>query len=186
MARRREHISAYLRICVSAYLCSCVQKNHKKTGNNHWKPSENNNQHLKKIFGRVLMRSCIAGMFLKSCHPVRRRRPATAAAAALPPPLPHCRRHCHAATAIATLPRPPLPCCRRCHRRRANAAAAAAAGHTGPVGIGKDGGHGGWLVLGVERWRCGLLGYKKRKKRRQKSCLWTGLIHRGEDSTKSG
>ncbi len=22
------------------------------------------------------------------------------------------------------------------------------AGHTGPVGIGKDGGHGGWLVLG--------------------------------------
>ncbi len=24
------------------------------------------------------------------------------------------------------------------------------AGHTGPVGIGKDGGHGGWLVLGVE------------------------------------
>jgi hypothetical protein len=34
-------------------------------------------------------------------------------------------------------------------------------GHTGPVGIGKDGGHGGWLVLGVERWCCGLLGYKK-------------------------
>jgi hypothetical protein len=37
---------------------------------------------------------------------------------------------------------------------------------TGPVGIGKDGGHGGWLVLGVERWRCGLQGDKNRKKRR--------------------
>ena len=60
------------------------------------------------------------------------------------------------------------------------------AGLTGPVGIGKDGGHGGWLVLGVERWRCILLGYKKQKRRRQKSCLWTGLIHRGEDSTKLG
>ena len=42
------------------------------------------------------------------------------------------------------------------------------------------------VVLGVESWRCGLPGYKKRKRRRQKSCLWTGLIHRGEDSTKSG
>ena len=42
------------------------------------------------------------------------------------------------------------------------------------------------VVLGVERWRCGLLGYKKRKRRRRKSCLWAGLIHRGEDSTKSG
>ena len=42
------------------------------------------------------------------------------------------------------------------------------------------------VVLGVERWRCGLLGYKKRKRRRRKSCHWTGLIHRGEDSTKSG
>ena len=42
------------------------------------------------------------------------------------------------------------------------------------------------VVLEVERWRCGLLGYKKRKRRRRKSCLWAGLIHRGEDSTKSG
>ncbi len=41
------------------------------------------------------------------------------------------------------------------------------------------------MVLGVERWRCELLGYKKQKRRRRKSCLWTGLIHRGEDSTKS-
>ena len=55
-----------------------------------------------------------------------------------------------------------------------------------PIGIGKDGGHGGWLVLGLERWRCGLLGYKKQKRRRQKSCLWTKLIHRGEEGTKSG
>ena len=60
------------------------------------------------------------------------------------------------------------------------------AGHTGPVGIGKDKGHGRWLVLGVERWRCKLLGYKKRRRRRQKSCMWTGLIHRGEEGTKSG
>jgi hypothetical protein len=42
------------------------------------------------------------------------------------------------------------------------------------------------VVLGVESWCCGLLGYKKQKKRRQKSCLWTRLIHMGEESTKSG
>jgi hypothetical protein len=27
---------------------------------------------------------------------------------------------------------------------------------------------------------------KTKKRRRRKSCLWTGLIHRGEESTKSG
>ena len=37
------------------------------------------------------------------------------------------------------------------------------AGITGLVGIGKDSGHGGWLVLGVKRWHCGLPGYKKQK-----------------------
>ena len=37
------------------------------------------------------------------------------------------------------------------------------AGITGLVGIGKDSGHGGWLVLGVKRWHCGLLGYKRQK-----------------------
>jgi hypothetical protein len=95
------------------------------------------------------------------------------------------RRRCRAADATAALPWPPPPCCHHCRRRRANAVAAAA-GHTCPVGIGKDGGHGGWLVLGVERWCCGLLGYKKQKRRRQKSCLWTGLIHRGNEGTKSG
>ncbi len=42
MARRREHLSAYLRICVSAR-----QQNHKKTGNNYQTPSENSDQHLK-------------------------------------------------------------------------------------------------------------------------------------------
>jgi hypothetical protein len=60
------------------------------------------------------------------------------------------------------------------------------AGLTSPVGIGKDGGHGGWLVPGGGRWCCGLPGYKKLKRRWQKSCQWTGLIHSGEDSTKSG
>jgi len=42
------------------------------------------------------------------------------------------------------------------------------------------------VVLGVERWRCRLLGYKKRKRKKQKSRLWKGLIHSGEESTKSG
>ena len=53
------------------------------------------------------------------------------------------------------------------------------AGLAGPVGIGKDGGHdGGWLVWGWRGvWRCGLPGYKKQKRMRRKSCLWTGLIH---------
>ena len=31
-----------------------------------------------------------------------------------------------------------------------------------------------------------ITGVKKQKRRRQKSCLWTGLIHRGNDGTKSG
>jgi hypothetical protein len=31
-----------------------------------------------------------------------------------------------------------------------------------------------------------ITGVQKTKRRRQKSCLWTGLIHRGEDNTKSG
>ena len=45
MARRQEHLSAYQRI----YLCICVtKKSQKKTGNNQWTPSENNNQYLKK------------------------------------------------------------------------------------------------------------------------------------------
>ena len=59
------------------------------------------------------------------------------------------------------------------------------AGLTGPVGIGKDGGHGGWLCW---RWRGGAADYRgtKTKRRRQKSCLWTGLIHSGKDRTKSG
>ncbi len=38
-------------------------------------------------------------------------------------------------------------------------------------------------------WRGGVADYwgtKNDKKRRQKSCLWTGLIHRGEEGTKSG
>ncbi len=72
------------------------------------------------------------------------------------------------------------------HHARLSPFVGVGAGHTGPVGIGKDRGHGGWLVLEVERWRRGLLGYKKQKRKRQKSCLWTGLIKRGEDTTKSG
>jgi hypothetical protein len=36
MARMREHLSAYLRICVSAYLRDKkITKNTKNTGNNH-------------------------------------------------------------------------------------------------------------------------------------------------------
>jgi len=31
-----------------------------------------------------------------------------------------------------------------------------------------------------------ITGVQKTKKENEKSCLWTGLIHRGEDSTKSG
>jgi len=47
------------------------------------------------------------------------------------------------------------------HHARLSPFVGVGAGHTGPVGIGKDGERGGWLVLGVERWCCGLLGYKK-------------------------
>ncbi len=53
------------------------------------------------------------------------------------------------------------------------------AGLTSPVGIGKDGGHDGWLCWG---WRGGVAdhwGTKNEKKKGQKSCLWTGLIHSG-------
>ena len=38
-------------------------------------------------------------------------------------------------------------------------------------------------------WRGGVADYwgtKNDKRRRRKSCLWTGLIHRGEEGTKSG
>ncbi len=42
------------------------------------------------------------------------------------------------------------------------------------VGVG-----GGEVVLRIT-------GVQKTKRRRRKSCLWTGLIHRGEESTKSG
>ena len=45
MARRWEHLSAYLRICVSAYLRN--NKITQKTGNNHLTLSENSVQHLK-------------------------------------------------------------------------------------------------------------------------------------------
>jgi hypothetical protein len=50
------------------------------------------------------------------------------------------------------------------HHTRLSPFIGVGAGITGPVSIGKDGGHGGWLVLGVERWwRCGLPGYKNEK-----------------------
>ena len=42
------------------------------------------------------------------------------------------------------------------------------------------------VSAGGGRWCCGLPGYKKLKRRWRKSCQWTGLIHSGEDSTKSG
>ncbi len=35
------------------------------------------------------------------------------------------------------------------HHARLSPFVGVGAGHTCPVGIGKDGGHGGWLVLGV-------------------------------------
>ena len=38
------------------------------------------------------------------------------------------------------------------------------AGHTGPVGIGKDGGHGGWLVGGGE----GIADYRGTKTKKEK------------------
>jgi hypothetical protein len=42
----REGGNIYLRIWVSGYLRD--KKNTKKTGNKHWTPSENYDQHLKK------------------------------------------------------------------------------------------------------------------------------------------
>jgi hypothetical protein len=56
MHQWQEGGSTYLRIGVSVYLRD--KKNTQKTGNNHWTPSENNDQHLKKMFRRV-MRSFI-------------------------------------------------------------------------------------------------------------------------------
>ena len=44
MARRREHLSAYLHTCVSAYLHK--NKIIKKTRKNQYTPSESNDQHL--------------------------------------------------------------------------------------------------------------------------------------------
>jgi hypothetical protein len=49
------------------------------------------------------------------------------------------------------------------HHARLSPFVGVGAGLTGSVGIGKDGGHGGWLMLGVERWCCVLLGYKIQK-----------------------
>jgi hypothetical protein len=40
--------------------------------------------------------------------------------------------------------------------------------------------------IGGEEVALWITGVQKQKRRRQKSCLWTGLIHSGEDSTKSG
>jgi hypothetical protein len=61
MARRREHLSAYLRICVSGR-----QQNHKKIKKNQ----ERIIRHcLKKKFLRVLMRICISVYFLKKSQP---------------------------------------------------------------------------------------------------------------------
>jgi len=60
MARRREHLSAYLRTCISAYLRD--KKSQKKTGNNRPTPSENSVQHLKKKVpagSNAYLRSCV-------------------------------------------------------------------------------------------------------------------------------
>ena len=46
MHQWQEGGNTYLRIGVSVYLRD--KKKHKKTGNNQWTPSENNDQHLKK------------------------------------------------------------------------------------------------------------------------------------------
>jgi hypothetical protein len=44
-------------------------------------------------------------------------------------------------------------------------------------------------MVGVGGWRGGVADYwgtKNDKRRRRKSCLWTGLIHRGKEGKKSG
>jgi hypothetical protein len=53
-AHWQEGGNAYLRIGGSVYL---RDKKITKKGNNHWTPSENNDQHLKKMFRQVLMRT---------------------------------------------------------------------------------------------------------------------------------
>ncbi len=143
---------------------------------------------------------------MPSWSPCYRAAATTAAAALLPPlrycraaallpccpsPLPCCCRRCRAATALATLP-PPSPCCRR-HRRAAAASAAMLPPLPPPLRATQA-----QLVLGKMKgmvdgwcwgWRGGVADYwifKKQKRRRQNFCLWTGLIHRGEESTKSG
>jgi hypothetical protein len=55
MARRREHLSAYLRICISGQ-----QQNHKKIEKNQERIIRYN---LKKMFLRVLMHICVSVIF---------------------------------------------------------------------------------------------------------------------------
>ncbi len=47
MPQWREGRNTYLRIGVSVHLRD--KKHTQKTGNNHWTPSENNDQHLKNV-----------------------------------------------------------------------------------------------------------------------------------------
>jgi hypothetical protein len=61
MARRREHLTAYLRICISGR-----QKNHTKNKKNQERIIRHR---LKKMFLRVLMRICISVYFLKKSQP---------------------------------------------------------------------------------------------------------------------
>jgi hypothetical protein len=61
MARRQEHLSAYLRICLSGR-----QQNHKKIKKNQERIIRH---HLKKMFLRVLMRICVSAYFLKKSQP---------------------------------------------------------------------------------------------------------------------
>jgi hypothetical protein len=61
MARRWEHLSAYLRICVSGQ-----QQNHKKIKK---KQERIIRHHLKKMLLRVLMHICISVYFLKKSQP---------------------------------------------------------------------------------------------------------------------
>ena len=60
MHQWREGGNTYLGICVSAYLRD--KKITQKTGNNHWTPSENSVQHLKKkvpVGSNAYLRSCL-------------------------------------------------------------------------------------------------------------------------------
>ncbi len=61
MARRREHLSAYLRICVSGQ-----QQNHKKIKKNQERIIRHR---LKKMFLWVLIRICVSVYFLKKSQP---------------------------------------------------------------------------------------------------------------------